>query len=61
MPFAPQHSGFHTLKLYARREKQINEKKTAESKYSCVIQFGLDVPSEIIKRKTFPLNIQLIY
>jgi len=57
--FAPQHSTFHTLTLYARRDKQINEKKTAESKYSCVIQFGLDVPSEIIKRKTFPLTYSL--
>jgi hypothetical protein len=57
--FAPQQGGFHTLTLFARREKHVIKSKTDDSKYSCAIQFGLHVPSDVTKGKTFPLTYGL--
>ena len=57
--FAPQHSGLHTLTLFARQERQKNENKISESKYSSAIQFGLHVPTGLPKTKTFPITYGL--
>ncbi len=57
--FAPQQGGFHTLTIFARQEKQAIKNKADENKYSCVIQFGLHVPTEVIKAKSFPLTYDL--
>lgn len=58
--FAPQQGGFHTLSLFVRRrEKQVIESKTDEKNYSQAIQFGLHVPTGVIRTKTFPLTYGL--
>jgi hypothetical protein len=57
--FAPQQGGFHTLMLFAGREKQAIRSKTDDNKYSCAIKFGLHVSSDVIKGKTFPLTYGL--
>ena len=56
----PQHSGFHILALYTRREKQ-RMKSTNDDKntYASAIQFGLDLSTNVIKTKTFPLTYGL--
>ena len=57
--FAPQCSGFHTVTLFARQEKQILTDKTGENTYSDAIQFGLDIPTDFRNVKIFPLTYGL--
>jgi hypothetical protein len=57
--FASQRSGFHILTLFARAEKQAMKSKTNGNRYSGAIQFGLHVPTDPIKIKTFPLTYGL--
>ena len=54
--FAPQRSGFHTLKLYARQKTPLTKSKTNENQHACAIIFGLDVSADVAKTYTFPLT-----
>jgi hypothetical protein len=47
------------LTLFVRREKKAIKSNTDDSKYSSAIQFGLQVPTDVIKGKTFPLTYGL--
>ena len=57
---APQCGGFHTLTLFARREKSTKLDETNEkASYSDAIQFGLDAPTDLKSTKTFPITYGL--
>ncbi|CAF3301800.1 unnamed protein product [Rotaria sp. Silwood2] len=54
--FAPQRGGFHTLQIFARQVTQMSTNSINDEKsYSCVAQFGLQVPADFNGRKTFPI------